>query len=98
MKSTSLVDESGNPVADDATPYNGWHPPAWVSSRPRRIFAHLVYESPSSNHIHSICNLSYKENNAGWIYVTTDRRPNQWDEPPAAALIASPTLDWRSVL
>ncbi|WP_448642369.1 spherulation-specific family 4 protein [Geodermatophilus sp. URMC 63] len=97
-KRSDLVDESGEAVKDVATPYKGWHPPAWVLSRPRRIFAHIVYESPSASAIQSICELSYKGNNAGWIYVTTDGRPNPFDEPPDAALIASPTLEWRSVL
>jgi len=97
---TDLVDGNGNPVPDTATPYEGWNPPAWVLSRPRRIFAHLVYESPSAGHTQAICELSYKEKNAGWIYVTRDgRQPGiLWDEPPDETLIASPTLDSRSVL
>lgn len=49
----------------------------------------LVYESPDDTTTRSICTTS-SGRNAGWIYVTRDRRPDPWDTPPSDALIVSP--------
>ena len=76
--------------------YRTWSAPAWVTSRPAATFAHLVYESPNETTTRSICTTSSRRN-AGWIYVTPDRRPNPWDTPPSDTLIASPTLRRRQV-
>jgi len=78
--------------------YKDWLPPTWVSTRPANIFAHLIYESPDSATTRAVCLASFQEKNAGWIYVTQDRRPNPWDLPPDATLIASPTLHRREPL
>lgn len=76
--------------------YRTWSAPAWVFSRPAATFAHLVYESPDDTTTRSICTTSSRRN-AGWIYVTRDRRPNPWDTPPSDALTMSPTLRRRQV-
>jgi len=88
-----LVVFEGSPEA-----YSNWQPPGWVTSRPRRMFANLVYESPDSETTESLC-LASVEKNAGWIYVTKDRRQPGilWDEPPDETLINSPTLYRRIV-
>ena len=77
--------------------YENWFPPAWVTSRPARMFANLIYESPSWDAIGTTCIEAVKKN-AGCIYVTQDTLPNPWNAPPSAALIDSPTLYRRTVL
>jgi hypothetical protein len=86
-------------VEENERQYKDWSPPEWVTSRPARYFANLIYESPSRDMTTSICIASMGKN-AGWIYVTRDtRQPGRlWDELPDTTLIASPTLYRRSVL
>jgi hypothetical protein len=77
---------------DAAMPYQEWRPPSWVVSHRPGSFAHIVYESPDAATTRAICVASWRDRNAGWIYVTPDGRPNPFDEIPDAALLSSPTL------
>jgi hypothetical protein len=81
----------------DRAQYKDWFPPNWVSSRPSSTFAHIIYESPNATTTREIC-IASQQKNAGWIYVTEDRRPNPWDSPPDETLIGSPTLAHRPVI
>jgi hypothetical protein len=78
--------------------YEDWSPPAWVSTRPSGLFAHLVYESPDAATTLTICAASFQQKNAGWIYVTRDGRPNPWDAPPDKTMLGSPTLEREQVV
>jgi len=84
---------AGKKPSDHA--YRDWSPPSWVTSRPARLFAHLVYRSPDPATTRAICIESWRNRKAGWIYVTQDTLPNPWNTPPDAALISSPTLHRR---
>jgi hypothetical protein len=84
---------AGKKLSDHS--YRDWDPPSWVASGPRSLFAHLVYRSPDPATTRAICIESWRNRNAGWIYVTQDTLPNPWNTPPDAALISSPTLHRR---
>ncbi len=55
--------------------------PSWVSQYHPSRFWHLVYDTPFISDMTNAIILS-KERHAGWVYVTPDQLPNQWDTIP----------------
>lgn len=77
--------------------FQGWTPPSWVLSRPRELFAHLVYAASAQATVAAACQRS-QQMKAGYVFVTPDVLPNPWDTPPSAMLLQSPTLLRRQVI
>lgn len=65
--------------------YSTWTAPAWeLNANNPSAFWNLVYDTPTQADMESAIARS-KQNDVGYIYVTSDNLPNPWDTLPASA-------------
>lgn len=65
---------------DSGAAYGGYVAPAWTAAYPPDRFWHLIYNVGPAQ-MPAVLDAA-RANNAGWVYVTSDRLPNPWDTLP----------------
>jgi hypothetical protein len=68
---------------DTYATYKKWQPESWMANYPAERFWHIISTTTAKN-LPAAVNRA-KQNQAGWVYVTSDKGKNPWDTLPPSS-------------